>query len=359
MKSFNKAMTAVEGVRVGLKAFIFTYLTAFVLSFIINISVIERIQDYLQGTLSESVGFDFGLVIKATSVIMNASVFNASGTIQLGLLIFGALPLFAFYMADRSDNEKEGMDIVGTVIYVIASLVFTLMLTIVSFFTKGHLLGMDINFVSWRNVGMTFIITLLIQVAIGMNYNENRLPGIIATRWMVRLTVGFTSVISVVGILVLLLPYTRSVSLILLMILVLVPNLAVYVFFMMFGVSIGFNEPLQKLLAFANVDLSYAAIPIWARLVLILLFILFALFAITRIDKQQFLKGLIGFGVTFSLISLLMAYCTVIDLGVVRGLMDIRLGINPLQALIFPLGGTMLVGVMYMVSVRLMKTLKE
>ena len=359
MKSFSKLMTAVEGVRVGLKAFIFTYLTAFVISFIINISVIERIQDYLQGTLSESVGFDFGLVIKATSVIMNASVFNSAGTIQLGLLVFGALPLLAFYLADRSDNQREGMDLIGAVIYVTASLVFTLLLTTVSYFTKGYLLGMDINFVSWRNVGMTFVITLLIQVAIGMNYNENRLPGIIATRWMVWLTVGFTSIISMVGILVLLLPHTKSISLILLTMLLLVPNLAVYAFFMMFGVSIDFNESLQKLLAFGNIDLSYSAIPIWARLALILLFILFALFAIIKIDKNQYLKGLIGFGVTFSLISLLMAYCTVIDLGVVRGLMDIRLGINPLQALIFPLGGTMLIGALYKVTTKLIKVLKE
>lgn len=359
MKSYDKLMIAVEGVRVGLKAFIFTYLTAFILSLVINLSVIERIQDYLQGTLSAGVGFNFGLVIKMTSVIMNASVFNSSGTIQLGLLVFGALPMIAFFIADRSDNKEKGMDMVGAVIYVVASLVFTLLLTGVSFLTKGNLLGMDISFVSWRNVLMTFVITLLIQVAIGMNYNMNRLPGVVATRWMVRLTMSTTAIISAVALVGLMIPYTKSISLILLVLIVMVPNLAVYIFFMMFGVSVSFNESLEKLLAFGNVDLSYSAIPIWARLVLILIFILFALYSVMRIDRDNFKRGMVGFSLSFSLISLLVAYCTVIDLGVVKGLMDIRLGINPVQALMFPLGGTMLIGLLYMLYMHLMKVLKE
>jgi len=359
MKSYNKLLVAVEGLRVGLKAFIFTYLIAFILSLVINLSVVERIQDYLQGTLSAGVGFDFALIIKMTSVLMNASVFNASGTIQLGLLIFGVLPLVAFFIADRSDNKKTGMDMVGGVIYVIASLVFTLLLTAVSFLTKGNLLGMDISFVSWRNVLMTFVITLLIQVAIGLNYNMNRLPGIVATRWMVRLTMGSTALISAVAIVGLLLPYTRSISLILLVLILMVPNLAIYVFFMMFGVSVNFNESLEKLLAFGDVDLSYSAMPIWARLVLIAIFILFALFSVSKIDRDNFRWGLVGFSLSFSLISLLVAYCTVIDLGVVKGLMDIRLGINPVQAMLFPLGGTMLIGFLFMLYLHLMKVLKE
>lgn len=359
MNAVNRFLTVVEGVRVGLKAFIITYLTAFVISVIINLSVIENIQDYLQGTLSEGVGFDFGLVVKTAAVIMNTSVFNSSGTIQLGLLVFGALPLIAFFIADMRDNRREGMDATGSIIYVVASLVFTLLLTAVSFLTRGHLLGMDISFVSWRNVMMTFVITLLIQVAIGMNYNMNRLPGIIATRWMVRLTIGTTSVLSALGLIVLLVPYTRSVSLILLAMIVLVPNLAIYSFFMMFGVGISFNESLEKLLAFGNIDLSYSAVPVWGRLLLIGLFILFALFSISRIDKRNFIMGMVGFTLSFSLISLLVAYCTVIDLGVVKGLMDIRLGINPLRAFLYPLGGTVIVGALYLMIQNLIIIVKE
>lgn len=359
MKSFNKLMTAVEGVRVGLKAFIITYLTAFIVSLVINISVIEKIQDYLQGTLSANVGFDFGLVIKATSVIMNVSVFNSSGTVQLGLLVFGALPLFAFWISDRSDNKNEGMDMVGFMIYMIASAVFTLLLTFVSYLTKGHLLGMEISFVSFRNVGMTFIITLLIQVAIGMNYNMNRLPGILGTRWMVRLTFGLTALISIIGIIALILPYSRSVSLIFLAMIVLVPNLAAYLFFMMFGVSVDFNDSLQKLLAFVDIDLSYTALPIWGRLLMILIFFAMALFSVSRIDKDQYYRGVFGFAIFFSLISLLVAACTVIDLGVVRGLVDIRLGIDPFRAWLFPFVGVLLTGGLYSMGGRLHKLLME
>jgi len=67
MKSFNKLMTAVEGVRVGLKAFIITYLTAFIISLVINISVIEKIQDYLQETLNAIGVLEFGVDVKAMS----------------------------------------------------------------------------------------------------------------------------------------------------------------------------------------------------------------------------------------------------------------------------------------------------
>lgn len=359
MESYKRLMTALEGLRVGLKAFIFTYLIAFLLSLIVNLSVIEKIQDYLQGTLSAGVGFDLGLVVKSAVLIMNVSVFNSSGTIQLGLLVFGFLPFIAFFFADRNDNRKEGMDLTGAVIYVIASMVFTLLLTLVSYFTQGNLLGMAITFVSWRNAGMTFVITLLIQVAIGMNYNMNRLPGIIATRWMVRLTIGTTAIISGLGLVGLMIPYTRSISLILLAMIVLVPNLAIYLFFMMFGVGVDFNESLEKLMAFGNIDLSYSAIPVWGRLLLILLFVLFAGFSVSKIDKDNYRTGILGFTMTFSLISLLVAYCTVIDLGVVKGLMDIRLGISPIRAFLYPAVGLSLMSVLYTVVLRLVRVVGE
>lgn len=358
MKSFNKRTTAVEGIRVGLKAFIMTYATAFLISVVINLSVIEKIQDYLQGTLSGDVGFDFGVVIKVTSVIMNASVFNASGTIQLGLLVLGILPLFAFYLADRGDNKKEGMDLVGFMIYGVASAVFTLLLAAVSLLTKGELMGMAVNFVSLRNGLMTFVITFLIQVAIGMNYNMNRLPGVLATRWMVRGSFSLTALLSVIGLIALIIPYSRSSSLLLLAIFVLGPNVAAYLFFMLFGVSLNLNDALSKLLAFVNVDVSYGAIPVWGRALMMAMFLGLILIALTRIDKAHFVKGVLGFGCVFSLISLLVAYCTVIDLGVVRGIVDIRLSISPVMAWAYPFMAVLLMGGLYEASRRLMAVIK-
>lgn len=351
--------TLVEGVRVGLKAFIMAYVMAFVMSLVINLSIIDQIQDYLQGTLSEGIGFNFGAVVKVTSIILNASVFNHSGTIQLGLLAFGVLPLIAFFVANRNDNKTEGMDVVGFVIYGLASFTFTALLMAVAYLTRGNLLSMDIDFVSWRNAFMTFIITFLIQLTIGMNYNTHRLPGIIATRWMVRMSLVTTTLVSVIVLVSLMLPYTKNIALILLALLVLVPNLSVYTFFMMFGLSVEFNDSLQKLLAFVEVELSYGALPIGLRLVLIFAFFLFALFAISRIDRSRYGQGLIGFAITFPLLSYLLASCTIIDLGVVKGMMDVRLGINLYHAWLYPFVGIIAIGISYMLINKLFHLLRE
>ncbi len=359
MKTINKLVTLVEGIRVGLKAFIMTYILSFVIALVINLSVIEQIQDYLQGTLSQSVGFNLGIVIRTTSIIMNASLFNSSGSIQLGLLVFVLLPLGAFFLADMSDNKKEGMDAVGFIIYAIASLVFTILVLLVSFVTKGELLGMDVQFVSVRNALMTFTITMLIQIAIGMNYNMNRLPGIIATRWMVRLSFGSMTLVSAIALIAIILSFTKNISVVLLGLIMFLPNIAAYGFFMMIGVSVDFNESLEKLMAFGNVQLSYDVIPIGLRIALIIAFVLFALFSVSKIDKDHYIKGLIGFGVTFPLITLLVAYCTVIDLGVVKGLMDIRLGINPISAFVYPMAVTLAVGVLYLVYQDFIKAIKK
>ena len=358
-KSIINRTTLTEGLRVGLKAFVVAYAFAFLLSLVINLSVIESIQDYLQGTLSAGVGFDFGLLMKVAAAILNVSVFNSAGTIQLGLLIFGMLPLLAFYIADRGDNKNEGMDAVGFSIYVVASLVFSALLMLLSYLTQGDILDMAINFVSWRNGLMTFIITLLIQIAIGMNYDVHRLPGIIATRWMVRLMLITCTIISTMGLVSLMWGYTQQLSLILLGILVLVPNLAVYTFFMMFGLSIEFNESLEKLMAFGGVELSFGALPVALRLTLLLAFILFGLFAVSRIEKKRYGDGLIGFVFIFPLLSYLLASCTIIDLGIVRGLMDIRLGINLLHAWLYPFVGTLMVGLLYYFAYRLYRQLRS
>ncbi len=353
MKSKNGVQAALEGLRVGLKAYIIAYVTALAFALVINLSAIEKIQDYLQGTLSENVGFSFGLVIRSAAMMMNASVFNVSGTIQLGLLVFGVLPVAAFYLADRRDNLSEGLDMTSVMIYIVASVVFSVMVMGTSFFTKGELLGVDVNFVSWRNFFMTFIITLLIQVAIGLNYESSHLVGIKGIRWMLRLSLGTSGLVAGIGLGILLWLYTGHISLVLLGLLILLPNAAVYGFFMMFGVGVEFNESLQKLLAFANLDLSYTALPIGVRLVMFLLFLLFGVMGVHHLEKDRYWLALLTYATVVSLVSLLLAYTTVVDLGVVRGLMDIHFGINPLKAFLLPFAGLAVVGMLYHLVLRL------
>lgn len=336
MDKTNNIETGLEGLRVGLKTFILTYILAFMIALVVNLSFIEDIKNFLQGTMGDGVGFNFGLVIKATSIIMNLSVFNTSGTIQLGLLIFVILPFFAFFIADRNDNKKEGMDLKGFIIYIVASLIYTVLLMLLSLISRGDFLGVEIDFLSLRNVLMTFVITLLIQVVIGMNYDVHRLPGIIATRWMVRLLVGFAFVVGIIGFVVFALKYTTNPVLILFAVIVLVPNIAIYLMFMMMGISVEFNTELEKLMSFAQIDLSYGSVPILLRVVLMALFILFVFISIYKMDHSRYLRGMIVFALSFPAICLLAALCTVIDLGDVKFIGSIRFGIDYLQAFMYP-----------------------
>lgn len=336
MDTTDKKSLAIEGLRVGLKAFIITYILAFVIAVVVNLSVIENIQDYLQGTLVEGVGFNFGLVIKTTALLMNISVFNSSGVIKIGLLVLVVLPFFAFYMADRSDNKESGMGFAGFIIYGIASLVFTVLLTLLSVISKGEFFDVAVDFVSLRNVFMTFIITYLIQISIGMNYDVHRLPGVIATRWMVRLVLGFAVLASIAGLVYGMTRFTTNPMLILFGLLVLVPNVAIYLMFMMMGISVDFNTELQQLMNYGEIDLSYAAIPMGVRIALMAIFIASIFISLYKMDHDIYMKSIVGFAVTFPLICLLAALCTTVNLGEVKFIGSIHFGISYLEALLYP-----------------------
>lgn len=333
---------------------------AFLMALVVNMSVIDDLQDYLEGTLSKGIGFNFGVVVKTTSLIMNVSVFNTSGIIQIGLLVFAALPLFAFYLADRNDNKEEGMDQIGFIVYMVASAVFTLLLTVLSFISKGELLSVAIDFVSLRNIIMTFVITLLIQIVIGMNYDVNRLPGILATRWMVRLMLGFAVVVSTIGLIVFLTQYTTNPMLILFASILLIPNIAIYVMFMMMGgISLNFNNELEQLLSYGQIELSYGAIPIGVRIALMAVFIACIFIALYRINQKNFFKGLLVFSISFPLICLLVALCTVIDLGDVKFIGSIRFGIDYVQALVYPFIAIIGIGMFDTAIKQMFKVIKD
>jgi len=355
----SKKEIGLEGIQVGLKAFIITYTTAIFIAMIMNLTVIEKIQDYLQGTLRTDVGFSFGLVIKTAVLIMNMSLFNTTGHIQIGILVLVVLPLFGFFLAGRRENMNEGMDKVGFLVYGVASTVYSIFLIMVSFIGRGELLGLNIDFVSIRNGVMTFIITFLIQMVIGINYDVNRLPGVIAVRWMVRLSLGITFILSFIGVIYFLAPYTKNPLAILAVVLLFVPNIVVYLIFTMMGVGIEVNTSFGKFLEAAHLDLSYTAIPMGMKIGLLLLFIGIMLFAMSRIKREVLIKGLIGFALLYPLINILAAYCTVINLGRVKIIGEIRFGIGYFQAFIYPLIWVVILGVLTISLRHMVHVLKE
>lgn len=355
----DKKTIGVEGLKLGLKAFIITYILAFVIAVVVNISIIENVQDYLLGSLVEGVGFNFGLVIKTTVLIMNVSVFNSSGAIKIGLLIFVALPFFAFFMADRTDNSREGMNLAGFMTYGIASLIYALLLMLLSLIGKGTYLGVAISFVSLRNIIMTFLITFLIQVAIGMNYDTYKLPGILATRWMVRMVFGFTIVVSIIAMVVGLIRYTTNPMLIIFAIILFVPNVAIYLMFTMMGISLDFNGELDQLFNYGQIDLAYSAIPVGIRIGLMAIFIVTIFISIYKLNEKAYVKGLIGFAIYFPLICLLAALCTSVNLGAVKFIGSVRFGIDYRQALLYPFVAIVGMGIFDLAIKRMFKVIKE
>jgi hypothetical protein len=251
------------------------------------------------------------------------------------------------------------MDLVGFMIYGISSVVYMVLLTLTSLISRGTYLGVNVNFVSLKNMLMTIIIVMLIQMVIGMNYDTHRLPGVMATRWMIRLSLAITGVMAIAGMIFGMLKITNNILVILLGLLVFVPNLMVYILFMTMGVSVDFNNSLDKLLAFGKVNLSYDAIPIGIRLVLMVIFIGMVIYALTKVEKENFLRNLSVFALVYSLSCLLLAYGTQINLGVVKGLMDIGLGINLIQSFIYPFVAIMILGLLWVAVQRMIRVLKS
>ncbi len=355
---------AKEGLRIGLWAFVIDFGFGVLLSLIINGFFIGQINQWVNGSLSEQITFSFTRFIRVTSFIMNISVFNGGGTIQngsefhIGALIFALIPIIAFWLADRRENKLKTFGFIEFVVYICSAVVFSLLLTGYSLITQGEILGLGYQFASLKNFVMTFIIVICIQFFISLNYNKEFSAGFKSARILLRILLGLGIVIGLVGTILLLGRYTENILLIIAAVIALLPNLAVYIMFTLMGISVEFGEQLTKLMEMAQIDISFTMLSLPLRITFIVLYFLLLLVLVLRIKKEHYLRELVWFALSFSFVSFILAYCTTINLGFVKNLLDVQFGINYSVAFGVPFASILLTGLLVMFARILKKELR-
>lgn len=342
----------IKGVRASLVSFLICFGVAFVVSIIINIGFLEKLNVLLNGSLSEIPKGSFSNVLIITSLIINFSVFNSGtvvgngGNLHIGMLIFITLPAIAFFVADRRNNREKHFNSQDLSVYVISSLLFGFYVYGYSLITEGELLGIKINFSNPMNFLMTIVIVLTLQFFIGFNYNKSMPLGIRTSRWLLRCFLILGVVVSIVGMIFVFNRYTQNVFLLVGALILLVPNMAIYSMFMFMGASIEFGDQLQTLMSKFGIDLSFATLELPIRIGFIGCFFVIITIAIWRLGREKFLEELFLFATSFSVISLIFAYCTTMNLGFVKNLIDVQFGINYMFAFMVPFVVILLAGLL-------------
>ncbi len=319
----------IDGAKIGLRSFIILYGFSLILSLLLNITVIEQLKDYMQGTMSGDVGFDFSLIVRMAVFIVNISFFHSAGLMKFGFIIFVVLPFISFSISIL-DNKEEGLGD-NLIIYFISSLLFTLLIGLVSFFVRGDILGVTIDFVSLRNIVITFFLAFIIQLIITFSRHLDSLQGVYLSKSFIKYTASFTLLVSFVFFVVIITKFIHNFFLVILMAIVIVPNIAVYLFFAMIGIPLEFSEHINNLLVVADINLNVTTLPIYLRIILIVVLLFMVLLAILSRKTHLTYKNIAGFTVLMAIFAFFLSVVTQIDLSAMTSLFDFKIYINSLS----------------------------
>lgn len=346
-----------EGIKAGAVAFIISYCLSTLLSVIFNLTVVDHFGKVLQGNIGRAEGFSISNVVKVSSAIMNFSLFNRVGEIKIGLVLLATIPVVAFISAHWKHNRNKGLNKENVMLYIFASVVYTLLILVLSIVSRGNLLGLDINFVSIRNTGMTLFLTFLIQLAIGIGYNKDATPSIKATRKTLRLLLIYGLLFALTGMIIQISGFEVALLYKIAGIIIVLFNVAVYEMFDIFGIRGDISDDLTKLLAHANI--SYESIPIWIRIIMILMLVATIVYSLLSLKKERYFIGLIQYAVTFSAIAGAMAYCTQTYIGINKFIGTLYFGIPLFKGFIIPFIFIMSIGCIYFIILKIKKILTE
>ncbi len=322
----------IDGVKIGLRSFIILYGLSLLISIVLNITVIEQLKDYMQGTMSGDVGFDFSLIVRIAVFIVNISFFHSAGLMKFGFIIFIILPFISFSISIL-DNKDEGLGD-NLIIYFVSSLIFTACIGLASFFVRGDILGVAIDFVSVRNILITFFIAFIIQMIITFSRHLDSLQGVYLCKNFIKYTAGFTLIVSFIFFVLAVTKFIHNFFLVTLMAIVVVPNLAVYLFFAMIGIPLEFSEHINGLLAVAGVNLNITSLPIYFRIILIMVLLIMVLLAILSRKTHLTYKNIAGFTGLMAVFAFFLSVVTQIDLSAMTTLFDFKIYSNSLSVLI-------------------------
>lgn len=350
----------IEGVRTGLLVFVICFVISLMLSVVFNLTIMEFLKDAMLGAIGESGATHFGTVIKLTSVVMSFSVFSSLAGIKLGVLFFALIPFVAFYIAENKENRLEGFKLWNLLTYMIASVVFSVLINILMMLTKGELLGVKISFVSFRNVFTTLIISLIIQLIIGLNYNKNARSYIKATRMLFRMFFGIGTILALIGLIKLLSAIPLGILGKVGAIVVLLPNFLVYKSFLLLGNDIRLSDDLSKWVdKVAGLQISFQELNTSLSLLAIITWMVIVVIALHIIDQKRYFTEMGLFALTFSIISTFVAFCTSTYLGEIMLVGEISIGISLIYAFLVPLISIGALGSMVWMIRKMIKILKE
>lgn len=348
-----------KSLRVGMFAFVASFLIALVISLVINVAFLTQVNEIVQGAIGTSDKLTLSGVMKTTSFIMNVSVFNRLANLKFGMLGFAIIPFLSFYFADRKDNKAEGMTLEHLFVYISSGLIFSTLSMLEAFLSKGELVGVEINFFTLGNFISTLVIAFLIQLVIGLNYNNHGLTGITAAKRLFWVLIVSGALASVVGMLILLSDFTVPLPLKLLAILIVIPNLSVYAIFTFMGTSISIGESLTDALALVEMDLSFGALPMWVKLLALLIFVGGICYSLISLNREKYFAHLVTFATSFSMVMYFAAYSTTINLGTVVVFKDVFIGVGLLRAFLIPFMTIMALGTLLKLIRMVVKTIKD
>lgn len=348
-----------KSLKVGMFAFVVSFVIALVISAVINIAFLTQVNEIVQGAIGTSDKLTLSGVMKTTSFIMNVSVFNRLDSLKFGVLGFAIIPFLSFYIADMKDNKEEGLSLEHLFVYICAGLVFAFLSMFEAFLSKGELVGIEINFFGLGNFFSTLIIAFLIQLVIGLNYKNHGLTGVTASKRLFWILIIAGALASIVSGFVFLEEYSLPFILRVLIIGAVLPNLSVYTIFTFMGTNVTMGESVVDAIALIEKDFSYGGLPVWIKLTALLVFVVAITFSLFSLNKDKYISHLVTFASSFSVVMFFAAYSTTINLGTVVVFKDVFIGVQLWKAFLIPFVTILAIGFLLKLVRMVIKTIKE
>ncbi len=343
MFEWKKALK--ESTRVALMVFLICFAIAFLISMTINLGAKDLLQSVTIGKMGDDGGTMIGRIVRGTLVVMNVALFNHMGQFQVGILIFAAIPVLAFFISRDRALMLEGLTLVSLVRCGMTSLFYTVLLTLLSWITQGTYLGMYLQFASLRNFFMTLIVTFLIQLLILMNYNKNAFSFVRATRMMFRMMAGAGLVLAIVDMVKLFGHFSFGILEKIGAAILLLPNMIIYKAMLLMGTGVEASETFEKaLFEMTPLTLNFSQLGTGFKVAGLVVFVIMTVVALLFLEKEEYLMHMGIFSLLFPVIMTLLMYCASIDLGEIIFVGKMYLGANWLMSFLIPFVMILVVG---------------
>lgn len=280
----------VDGIQSALVAFLIMLGISLVLSIAINFSIYERFNELMSGTLGDYKGANISSILKITIMIFNMSLFNAVGELRLGIIALAAVPGIALWISNKRVNDNGILNIYKLKVYGITAIVLAILQFLISFITKGELVeGLNINFASLRNGISTMVIIYLLQLFVLMNTKSKgkTFDGIKAFRHTYRTLAIIGAVIGILAMVFGLQSLQDEIILLLFVIIFALPNVVVYSFYYMSGLTMAFNEELRGGLNYLGIDPTFQNM-VYVRYGAVLVFVIVLVIFTLRMKKDDY-----------------------------------------------------------------------